>query len=193
MDILILDGGPRDGRGQACRSINDRVVRGARQRGWNVTAFGLDGMAIKPCVGCFACWLKHPGTCAIKDDEAAIHRAMAKSDISVWITPVTFGGYSPALKKALDRSIPIALPYFIRVQGEIHHPPRYPKRLGLMVFGTLASPCEEAERIFHRLVQRNGLNLGSSMTESRILYDGADGDGIDSLVEGMLRAAEEAR
>lgn len=192
MNILILDGGPRDGRGETCRSINERVVRRAQQRGWNVTAFELDGMAVKPCVGCFACWLKHPGTCAIKDDEAAILRAMAESDVSVWITPVTFGGYSSALKKALDRSIPIALPYFIRVQGEIHHPPRYPKRRDLLVFGTLASPDEEAERIFHRLAQRNGLNLGSATTESRVLYDGADGDGIDALVEGMLRAAEEA-
>ena len=26
-------------------------------------------IAINPCRGCFACWLKHPGTCAVKDEQ----------------------------------------------------------------------------------------------------------------------------
>jgi multimeric flavodoxin WrbA len=193
MNVLILDGGPRDGRGETCRSISESVAGGARQRGWAVTALELDRMAIKPCRGCFACWLKHPGVCAIKDDEESVHKAMAGSDVQVWITPVTFGGYSPALKKALDRSIPNILPFFIKVRGEVHHPQRYAKRRSFLAFGTLASPDAEAERIFHNLVQRNALNLASVMTESRVLYEGEDGAGVADLVEGLLHAAEEAK
>lgn len=193
MNVLILDGGPRDGRGETCRSISESVASGARKRGWTVTALELDGMAIKPCRGCFACWLKHPGTCAIKDDEESVHKAMAGSDVQVWITPVTFGGYSPALKKALDRAIPNILPFFIKVHGEVHHPQRYAKRRSFLAFGTLASPDAEAERIFHNLVQRNALNLASVMTESRVLYEGADEAGVADLVEGLLHAAEEAK
>lgn len=193
MNILILDGGPRDGRGETCRLISESVASGARRRGWTVTAFELDGTAIKPCRGCFACWLRHPGTCAIKDDEEPVLRAMAASDVQVWITPVTFGGYSPALKKALDRAIPNILPFFVKVHGEIHHPRRYAKRWNLMAFGTLASPDAEAEGIFHNLVQRNALNLGSDMTESRVLYEGAEGAGVAGLIAGLLQAAAEAR
>jgi len=60
MNILILNGGPRNGRGATCRKIVDAVVNESQARGWNVTVYDLDGMAIKPCRGCFACWLKHP-------------------------------------------------------------------------------------------------------------------------------------
>lgn len=192
MNVLILNGGPRDGRGASCRKIAEMVAGESRAKGWNVTAFDLDGMAIKPCRGCFACWLKHPGTCAIKDDEELILKAMAGSDAQVWITPVTFGGYSPALKKALDRSIPNILPFFVKVHGEVHHPQRYEGRRSLLAFGALPSPDAEAERIFHSLAQRNALNLGSVMTESRVFYDRAEEAGIAGQVKELLEAAEEA-
>lgn len=193
MNILILNGGPRNGRGATCRKIVDAVVNESRARGWNVTAYDLDGMAIKPCRGCFACWLKHPGTCAIKDDEEPILRSIVTSDVQVWISPVTFGGYSPALKKALDRSIPNVLPFFGKRHGEVHHPHRYDNRPSYLVFGTLPSPDPEAERIFHNLVRRNALNLDSVVTESRVFYDGA----VEAMAAGevgeLLKAAEEGR
>jgi multimeric flavodoxin WrbA len=116
---------------------------------------------------------------------------MAGSDVQVWITPVTFGGYSPALKKALDRSIPNILPFFTKVQGEVHHPQRYVKRRSFLVFGTLAAPDAEAERIFHDLVKRNALNLDSAMTGSRVIYEDTGGAGVAGLVERLLQAAEE--
>jgi multimeric flavodoxin WrbA len=169
------------------------VAGEAQTKGWNVTAYNLDGPNIKPCRGCFACWLKHPGTCAIKDDEELILKAMAGSDGQVWITPVTFGGYGPALKKALDRSIPNILPIFTKRQGEVHHPQRYDKRKRLLGFGTLPSPDAEAERIFHGLVRRNAINLDSIMTESRIFYDGIDEDTLSAAAKELLQTAEEAR
>ncbi len=193
MNMLILDGGPRDVRGAACREISARAGQAARRRGWDVTVLELDGMSVKPCRGCYACWMKHPGTCAIRDDEELVHRAMAASDVQVWTTPVTFGGYGPALKKALDRSIPNILPFFIKVHGEIHHPQRYPKRRAFLVFGTLASPDAGAERIFHHLVRRNALNLSSVLTESLVIAGGASLKEIDGLVDGALGAMEASR
>jgi len=193
MNMLILDGGPRDVRGAACREIGARAGQAARRRGWDVTALGLDGMSVKPCRGCYACWTKHPGTCAVRDDEELVHRAMAASDVQVWTTPVTFGGYGPALKRALDRSIPNVLPRFIKVRGEIHHPQRYPKRRAFLVFGTLASPDAAAERIFHHLVRRNALNLFSVLTESRVISGGASLEEIDGLVDGALAVMEASR
>ena len=193
MNILVLNGGPRDSRGETCRKIAEAVADQSRATGHAVTAYDLDGLNIKPCRGCFACWLKHPGTCAVQDDEELILKAMAGSDAQVWITPVTFGGYSPALKKALDRSIPNILPLFTRRQGEVHHPQRYDKRKRLLAFGTLPSLDAEAERIFHGLVRRNAINLDSIMAESRIFYDGIDEDTISAAAKELLQTAEEAR
>jgi len=193
MNILILNGAPLNGRGAAGRKIAEAVANESRVKGWNVTAYELDGMAIKPCRGCFACWLKHPGTCAIKDDEEPLLRSIVASDIEVWVSPVTFGGYSPALKKALDRSIPNILPFFTKRHGEVHHPHRYDKRRSFLAFGTLPSPDPEAERIFHTLVRRNAINLDSIRTDSHVFYDGAGEAGVAGRVRELLEAAGEAR
>ena len=192
MNILILNGGPSGGRGGTCRTIRETVENESHVKGWNVTAFDLDGMAIKPCRGCFACWLKHPGTCAIKDDEELILKAMVAGDAQVWITPVTFGGYSAAFKKALDRFIPISLPFFTTRQGEIHHPLRYEKRPSLLALGTVPSPDAEAERIFHGLVRRNAINLDAARVDSHVFHEGAEEAEIAGRVKRLLDAVQEA-
>jgi multimeric flavodoxin WrbA len=191
MNILILNGGPADGDGAPCRSIAAAVADSARDQGHAVTAFELDTMTVKPCRGCFACWLKHPGTCAIKDDQEPVLRGLAGGDIFVWITPVRFGGYGSALKKSLDRSIPILLPYFTTRHGEVHHPLRYEKRRALIVLGTLPRPDAEAERIFHHLAGRNALNLDAVHTVSVVVPAG-EADGFACRAKGLLQAAEEA-
>lgn len=191
MNVLILDGGPRDTRGASCRRLTAMIAGEARAKGHAVTTFELDGLDIRPCQGCFACWLKHPGTCAIKDDQEPVLRAMATSDVQVWITPVTFGGYSSALKKALDRFIPSLLPFFELRKGEIHHPLRYPLRRGLLVLGTRPTADPEAERMFQELVRRNALNLDSVRTEAIVFHDG-ESDGIADRLRRSLQAAEEA-
>jgi len=192
MNILILNGGPSGGRGETCRLIKETVADESRAKDHAVTAYDLYGLNIKPCQGCFACWLKHPGMCAIKDDEEPILRSIIASDVLVWVSPVTFGGYSSALKKSLDRSIPSLLPFFAKLKGETHHPQRYDKRRNLLAFGTLPSPDAEAERIFHSLVRRNALNLDSIMTESRIIFEDTAEAQIAGQVREMFEAAEEA-
>jgi multimeric flavodoxin WrbA len=191
MNVLILDGGPRETRGASCRKLAAAVAGEARAKGHAVTAFELDGLDIKPCQGCFACWLKHPGTCALKDDQEQVLRAMAASDLQVWITPVTLGGYGPALKRSLDRFIPNLLPFFVMRHGEVHHPFRYPRRRRLLVLGTRATWDPEAEQIFHDLVRRNALNLDSIWSGSLVVHEGGT-DGVAGLLSRFLEAAEEA-
>lgn len=188
MNIAVFDGGPGGARGAGCRKIAAAFAGEAGARGDAVTVLELDGLTIKPCLGCFACWVKHPGLCAVKDDAERVLRAMAASDVQVWITPVTFGGYGPALKKALDRLIPNILPFFAMRQGEVHHPPRYERRRSLFAFGTLPGPDGEAERIFRHLVGRNALNLDSVLTESVIVYEGEE-TGAAGRARELLDAA----
>jgi multimeric flavodoxin WrbA len=117
-------------------------------------------LAIAPCAGCFGCWTRTPGECVIKDDARDVVGSYVRSDLVVYVTPVTFGGYSSQLKKLLDRIILSVLdPRFTVVDGEVHHRlryRRYPKTVG---FGTLPSPDPDAERLFARLVARNGINV----------------------------------
>jgi len=91
----------------------------------------------------------------------------------VYVTPLTFGGYSSQLKKLLDRFIPVLDPRFTIVGGEVHHLlryQRYPKTIGL---GTLPSPDPDAEGLFAKLVARNGLNVHQTV-EAEVLVGVTD-------------------
>jgi putative NADPH-quinone reductase len=189
MNAVILNGGPDNERGAACRAIRDAAAAEFRSSGWFVRTFELEGMTIKPCVGCFACWLKHPGTCAIRDDAEEYVKAFVASDAVVWISPVTFGGMSSALKKALDRTIPSILPFFVKTRGEIHHPQRYEKRRRLLAFGTLPAPDAEAESIFRNLIQRNAINLAALETETGFVYETGSPQALAARVGDLARAA----
>lgn len=129
--------------------------------GYEVTGLILRDKEIAPCLGCFGCWVKIPGICVVDDDGREVVRMAVQSDLMVFLTPVTFGGYSSILKKALDRIIPIVSPFFVTVGGEIHHRPRYTRYPSIIGVGILPQPDEESERIFKTLVSRNAINAHS--------------------------------
>ncbi|HUU05985.1 MAG TPA: flavodoxin family protein, partial [Patescibacteria group bacterium] len=150
MKAVFLKGSPAAGRDLLCNRAAAAIMVKMKPLDWEVKAFALAGMNIKPCRGCFSCWVKTPGRCIIDDDDQeAILRATAASDLVIWLTPITFGGYSPELKKALDRIIPILLPFFIKIRGETHHPLRYPQQRRLLVIGTQRQDDADSENIFH--------------------------------------------
>lgn len=153
-----------------------------------VELFKLREIDIAPCAGCFGCWTRTPGECVIDDSSRDILRSYVGADIVVYVTPVTFGGYSSQLKKMLDRFIGVLDPRFTIVGGEVHHLlryVRYPKTIGL---GTLPSPDPEAERLFAGLVARNGLNIHQTV-ESMVLVGVADPDSARRSSEILLDRA----
>jgi multimeric flavodoxin WrbA len=84
-------------------------------------------MRLKPCRGCFGCWLKTPGYCVLKDDDGkAFVEGFARSDLLVILTKIPLGSFAPSIKRALDRCIPILQPFFRIHEGEMHHVQRYP-------------------------------------------------------------------
>lgn len=58
-----------------------------------------------PCKACQACWMKTPGICVLKDKLQTIGSEIAQSDELVLISRCCYGGYSPEVKRVLDRSI----------------------------------------------------------------------------------------
>lgn len=93
-------------------------------RGWEVIAPSKE---IKPCVGCFGCWLKTPGQCVIKDGYDRMGALIHKADELVVMSRYTYGGFSSFVKNVFDRSIGWVLPYFKIVGNEMHHRKRYPE------------------------------------------------------------------
>jgi len=141
--------------------LTETVADLLRARGWTADIQAVRTRRVQPCNGCFACWVATPGICIIDDAGRDIARRVAQSDLAVFVTPVTFGGYSSVLKNAVDRLIPLTLPYFKRINGEVHHVPRYERYPRLLAVGVTEEGCEDAKDVFRRVVERNSINLHS--------------------------------
>jgi multimeric flavodoxin WrbA len=170
---LILDGRRADEPTLAL--AHDALVGGLAASGWAVDDWLLRDDKIAWCAGCFKCWTQTPGVCAHHDDGRSFAERWVHSDLVVFLTPVTFGGYSSELKKALDHVIPILQPFMQKRRGETRHPQRYARRRDLLVVGTV--PAGEAEgpeaRTFRRLVERNILNMQPPRWTAGVLEEGA--------------------
>lgn len=117
------------------------------------------------CQGCFECWTKTPGVCRADDAGRTIAQATIGSHLAVWLTPVTFGGYSSQLKKAVDRLIGLISPFFALIDGETHHEPRYERYPAMLVLGHLPEFDPEQARVFVHLAHRNAINLHAPAIE----------------------------
>ena len=156
MKALVLNGMAR-GEDGVYGILEDEL----KNLNYEVTGFILRDKEIAPCLGCFGCWIKTPGICVVDDDGRDVVRMAVQSDLMVFLSPVTFGGYSSDLKKALDRLIPILSPFFMKAGGEIHHRRRYMRYPSIVGVGILPQQDGESEQIFKTLVNRNAINAHS--------------------------------
>jgi len=157
-----------DGGGDATDAVCGTVVETLEVAGWTAERVRLDEVDIAPCRGCFACWVKTPGVCITDDAGRDLARRLIRSDLAVFVTPITFGGYSYHLKKVVDRLIPLILPYFRRIDGEVHHVARYARYPRLLGIG-VGEPTSEEAAIFESLVHRNGINMHSPRVEACVV------------------------
>ena len=111
------------------------------------------------CAGDFFCWVRNPGMCNTNDDNRLIAEKIIQSDLVIYLTPVTFGGYSSELKRMVDHQIQNILPFFAKVNGEVHHQKRYKQYPNLLTIGWMDEPNGQAEAIFRNLVHRNAINM----------------------------------
>lgn len=122
--------------------------------------------SVKPCIGCFGCWIKTPGKCVIKDRADEFPVLMATHAELVIVSRMVFGGLSPDIKAVLDRSIGFILPFFRIVGGEMHHVERYEKSPDLKYIFYDHNISERDKEVARKLVAANGINFGSHNCEA---------------------------
>jgi len=185
--VTILNGSLEsdDRCDQLAALLRDRLFAEA----WEVVVHRPDSMQIAPCLGCFGCWVKTPGECVIDDDARGIARDVVQSDLVVYLTPIVFGGYSATLKSAMDRLIPLIMPYFARVRGEVHHVKRYARYPRVLGIGLLPYPDPDQEELFAALVDRSSLNMRSPKTVVRVCDRPTDDveAGLSHAIDEVMR------
>jgi multimeric flavodoxin WrbA len=103
MKAILLDGSQaNDNTGvRVCATLMAQL----QTQSWEVEQFTLCDKKIGNCAGDFFCWIRSPGMCNVDDDNRVIAEALVSSDLMIYLTPVTFGGYSSTLKKMVDHQI----------------------------------------------------------------------------------------
>ena len=187
MDVVVLNGA-RNGDAKV-DEVSNVLVTELKEIA-NVSVFRLREIPVADCVGCFGCWIKTPGQCVIDDAARDIALKLPNSDLTVYVTPVVFGGYSYELKKILDRQISAILPFFKKVHGELHHPPRYEKTGKLAAIGVLPGPNPQSEEIFKTLLYRNSLNKQATHHSTAIIYATDDHAKVVEKIAQMLSEVE---
>ncbi len=103
--------------------------------------------------------MRSPGVCNVNDDNRVIAAAVSACDLLIYLTPITFGGYSSELKRMVDHQIQNVLPYFEEAENETHHQRRYSRYPDFLAVGWMDKANPYAEAVFRNLVYRNSLNF----------------------------------
>ena len=167
-------------------NLPSKTQKTLEKLGNNVQIIELNGDETKPCIGCFSCWIKTPGLCAITSDCVnTVAGEEIQSDVILFLSKISYGGYSYDIKSFLDRSIPNISPFFEVVHGEFHHKMRYDHFPVMITLGY--GICTPKERqTFLTLAERNALNMQTPKHYVFILEKVEDIDRVLESLENIL-------
>lgn len=122
MNVLVLNGSPKGERSNTMR-LTRAFLDGAR---WgDAQIIDVAKADVKPCLGCFACWNKTPGKCAINDEMSGILAKMLAADVIIWSFPLYNFNVPGGLKNLIDRRLPLFLPFMAEGVRGGGHPQRF--------------------------------------------------------------------
>ncbi len=113
MNILVINGSPK-GENSNTLKLARAFLEGA---GWKEAEI-LDVWKshIRPCMGCFSCWNKTPGTCVINDMMSGILPKILGADVIIWSFPLYYYSVPGCLKNLIDRQLPLSQPCLLQCQ-----------------------------------------------------------------------------
>ncbi|MEO1209044.1 MAG: NAD(P)H-dependent oxidoreductase [Cyanobacteria bacterium J06638_20] len=183
-NVILLDG--RGANDDDLSPVLETLLDELHSRGAKVQTFPLKDIKMGSCIGCFGCWIKTPGICVEPDAGRDIAQAIIQSDVTILFTPVTFGGYSSAIKKIQDRWIPLVLPDFCIHHGEVHHLPRYSRYPRLVGIGIQQQSNDVEAHLFKALVGRNALNFHAPTYAAEVILSTATSDRVRQQLQMVL-------
>ncbi len=124
MKVLAINGSPR-GRASNTRRLLGPLLEGAREGGAEVEEVYLQDLDVRPCKGCFTCWVKTPGKCVQQDDVAGLHEKMLAADVLVVGFGLYICGVPAGVQAMLERMLPLAEPWLTESGGMTTHPLRH--------------------------------------------------------------------
>jgi multimeric flavodoxin WrbA/putative sterol carrier protein len=108
MKVLLVRGNPR--KNGFTQYLVNLFATGLREAGAAVSDVDLtaEEQALKPCLGCYHCWLVTPGQCVHHDPMEQLLPVILEADVLVCATPVFYFAMSSYLKIFFERTFPLA-------------------------------------------------------------------------------------
>jgi hypothetical protein len=191
MQALVLNGA-RDAH-DFTNKVGEVIASTLKDGGWEADCYILHEIKIADCSGCGGCALKTPGLCVLPDAANEIMGKQARSDLFILLTPLTFGGYSPQLKKMLDRTLGMCIPIYRLYRGELHHALRYPRPARLLGIGVAPVYDEASAGVFDLLIKHTALNYNSPSFASQVLTEGQGSEQVRGAVQSLISQLEGER
>ena len=192
MNALILNGSLADQEFlMPAQKIIEEVLGSV---GWDVDPVLLRDVEVWSCLGCFKCWDKTPGLCIQEKDEArGIIEKIIRSELQVFLTPLTFGGYSSELKKIIERSLGLLQPGVTLSTGESHHLKRYERYPSLLALAVTEAWDNEEVKLFKTLMDRHSLNFYPPKYRAEVLLKGEEENKIRERIKALINYMELGR
>ncbi len=155
MKILIIKG--LDKEDTLSMQVDQNLSKILDSPSTMVTHIDLAKHEIKSCIGCLNCFFKTPGQCILDDMVRQLPHTYLDSDMVVFITPITFGGFSSILAKAYYRMvIQLEMHLFQYSKGELNRKKRYKKQYpSIIAIGLEKEINQENRKIFLELIKSN--------------------------------------
>ncbi len=117
---------------------------------------------IRPCIGCWSCWLKTPGECVFNDVMTKVYADYVNSSRVVLLFDTSQGFVNYQMKAFFDRTIPHYHPYIEIVDGECHHLARYDEYPELYFYYDGKQLSDSEEQLIEDYLYRTAYHFQSS-------------------------------
>ena len=121
--ILIINGSPRRKNGFTYFYLQ-YLIKGIKQACTEVEVIDIydKEFNIEPCRGCFTCWTKTKGKCAIKDDANKLIEKVNDTYLTIYAFPLYIDSMPAKMKAYLDRQFVTVMPVFVPYHDLTRHP-----------------------------------------------------------------------
>jgi multimeric flavodoxin WrbA/putative sterol carrier protein len=179
MKVLLVRGNPR--KNGFTHYLTNLFADGARAAGATITDVDItaDDHALKPCLGCYYCWLVKPGECVHHDPMEKLLPELRAMDVLVVATPVYYFAMSSQLKNFFERTFPLSMGGMETsrmgiLRNRMRDPETWPlKKFISITVGALRarSAYEPVNETFRLIADTMDMELGGQLTrpESHLL------------------------
>ena len=169
MSIIVINASPYRGKSTTLK------ITGAFLEGMGETAEIINTIEanIKPCLACYACWVKTNGKCVQNDDAIEILEKIRAADIVIWSVPIYSYSVPSHCKALMDRTVCFCSPeMYVGTDGRAHH---YgyedgSKRTVLISSGGLPDVAGNFDGIVFQLKRMFGENTATILCAEASLY-----------------------